>query len=109
MPDNKSGRQQSVRTRDASEISVRLRQDFDENTVRALMMIEMAGKSTRAAIRPLRGTPEIRVLHTTNGKWGVIAEIRTETLRDLDTVLTAVRHIEGVLNTETSILLTSMS
>lgn len=87
--------------------AARLRHDIDDGAVRALMMIEMSGKSTAAVIKPLRGIPEIRAVHTTTGKWGVIAEIRTNTLTELDLVLTAVRMIDGVLNTETSILLTS--
>jgi DNA-binding Lrp family transcriptional regulator len=89
--------------------TARVSKDVDDGSIRALMMIELAGKSTKAAIRPLRGIPEIRVLHTTNGTWGVIAEIRTASLADLDRVLNDVRMIEGVRDTNTSILLTTTS
>jgi len=47
-------------------------------------------------------------LHTTNGTWDLIAEIRAGSLTDLDRVLREVRTIDGVLNSETSILLSSV-
>jgi DNA-binding Lrp family transcriptional regulator len=88
--------------------SVQVRQDVDHGAVRAVMMIELAGKSTATVIRPLRGIPQIRAVHTTNGAWSLIAEISAGTLEELDRVLNDVRMIDGVLNSETSILLTTM-
>lgn len=38
-----------------------------------IMMIEVTGKSTTAVIRQLRGLPELRSLHTTDGTWDLIA------------------------------------
>ena len=72
------------------------------------MMIEVAGRSTTAVIIRLRGLPELHSLHTTNGGWDLIAEIRTAGLSDFDRVLGEVRTIEGILNTETSIMLSSI-
>lgn len=87
--------------------TVRVR-DLDEaETVRAIMSIEVAGRSTTAVIKGLRGLPELRSLHTTNGAWDLIAEIRVTNLTELDRVLREVRSIEGVLNSETSLLLSS--
>jgi len=88
--------------------TVRVRQDHDEGAVQAVMMIEVAGKSTATIIGKLRGLPEIHALHTTNGAWDLIAEIRAANLRDFDRVLRDVRAIDGVLNSETSILLSSV-
>ena len=88
--------------------TVRFRQDYDVNAIRAIMMIEVTGKSTTAVIRQLRGLPELHSLHTTNGTWDLIAEIRADSLTDFDRVLREVRTIEGVLNSETSILLSSV-
>jgi DNA-binding Lrp family transcriptional regulator len=59
-------------------------------------------------IRQLGGLPELRSLHTTNGTWDLIAEIRADSLADFDRVLREVRTIDGVLNSETSILLSSV-
>ena len=88
--------------------TVRVRQDIDERLIRALMTIQLAGKTTAAVIARLRGIPEIRTLHTTNGTWDLIAEIAVDTLPDLDRVLGTVRAIDGIRSSETSILLTSM-
>jgi len=71
------------------------------------MTIQLAGKTTTAVIARLRGIPEIRSLHTTNGTWDLIAEIGVDTLPDLDRVLGTVRSIDGIRSSETSILLAS--
>ena len=88
--------------------TVRVRQDIDEHLIRALMTIQLAGKTTTAVIARLRGIPEIRALHTTNGTWDLIAEIGVDTLPDLDRALGTIRAIDGIRSSETSILLTSM-
>lgn len=88
--------------------TVRARQDYDDRAIRAIMMIEVAGRSTTAVIRQLRGLPELHSLHTTNGTWDLIAEIRAASLSDFDRVLREVRDSDGILNSETSILLSSV-
>ena len=88
--------------------TVRARQDQEDGGVCAIMMIEVAGKSTSAIIAKLRGLPELHALHTTNGTWDLVAEIRATNLREFDRVLHDVRAIDGVLNSETSILLSSI-
>ncbi|MGO9768851.1 MAG: Lrp/AsnC family transcriptional regulator [Roseiarcus sp.] len=88
--------------------TVRARQDDEDGGVRAIMMIEVAGKSTSAIIAKLRGLPELRALHTTNGTWDLVAEIRATNLKEFDRVLHDVRAIDGILNSETSILLSSV-
>jgi DNA-binding Lrp family transcriptional regulator len=88
--------------------TVRVREDFDAQTVRAIMMIEVTGKSTDRVIRKLRGMPEIHALHTTNGNWDLVAQIRAANLGEFDRVLRDVRVIDGVSNSETSLLLTSV-
>jgi DNA-binding Lrp family transcriptional regulator len=88
--------------------TVRVRQENAAAGVRAVMMIEVAGKTTTAVINALRGIPELDVLHTTNGAWDLVAEIRAASLADFDRVLREVRLIDGVINSDTSILLTSI-
>ncbi len=90
------------------DFTVRVRQDIDERLIRALMTIQLAGKTTTAVIARLRGIPEIRALHTTNGTWDLVAEIGVDTLPDLDRALGTIRAIDGIRSSETSILLTSM-
>lgn len=88
--------------------SARVREDYTEGVVRAIMLIEVTGRSTTQVIKKLRGLPELRSLHTTNGKWDLVAEISVEDLSTFDSVLRHVRMTEGVLNSETSLLLTSV-
>jgi len=71
-------------------------------------MIEVVGRSTSQVIQKLRGMPELQVLHTTNGAWDLVAEIQTSSLSEFDRVLRDVRMIDGVLNSETSILLSTL-
>ena len=89
--------------------TVRVRDDYEHDAIRSLMMIEVVGKSTSQVIMKLRGIPELQTLHTTNGAWDLVAEIQTLSLNDFDRVLREVRMIDGVLNSETSILLSSVS
>lgn len=88
--------------------TVRLREDLDEDVVRAMMVIRLVGQSTTTVVRQLRGMPEVRAVHTTNGAWDLMAEIAVASLPDLDRVLSAIRSIHGIENSETSILLTSV-
>ncbi|MBV9289132.1 MAG: Lrp/AsnC family transcriptional regulator [Hyphomicrobiales bacterium] len=85
--------------------TVRVQDDYDSDAVRAVMMIEVAGRSTENVARKLRTIPEIVALHTTNGNWDLVADIRASSLSDFDRVLRDVRTIDGVLNSETSLLL----
>lgn len=88
--------------------TVRVREDHDDGAIRAIMLIEVVGKSTTAVIKQMRGLPELHSLHTTNGAWDLIAEVRASSLPDFDRVLRQVRTIDGVLNSETSIMLSSV-
>ncbi|KRB85515.1 AsnC family transcriptional regulator [Sphingomonas sp. Root710] len=88
--------------------TVRVRDDYDDASVRAVMMIEVTGKSTTQVIYKLRGITEIRTLHTTNGNWDLVADIRAASLSDFDRVLREVRMIDGVANSETSLLLSTV-
>lgn len=88
--------------------TVRVREDYDELTIRAVMMIEVTGKSTTQVIHKLRGIAEIRSLHTTNGNWDLVADIQANGLSDFDRVLREVRMIDGIANSETSLLLSSV-
>lgn len=75
------------------------------DAIRAIMLIEVAGKATEAVVRRLRGFPEIRVLHATNGRWDLVAEIETRDLPSFDALLRRVREVDGIGVTETNLLL----
>jgi len=88
--------------------TVRAHDELETDIIRAIMMIEVVGKSTAQVINKLRGIPQLDKMHTTNGAWDLVAEVRTSNLLEFDGVLRDVRTIEGVLNSETSILLSSV-
>jgi DNA-binding Lrp family transcriptional regulator len=87
--------------------SVRVREERDPDSIRAIALIEVEGRSTNQAISQLRGFPEVRALHTTNGGWDLVAELRTNTLSNFDRLLGQIRSVDGVVNSETSVLLSS--
>jgi len=88
--------------------TIRAHEGLEPDVVRAVMMIEVIGRNTSRIIHQLQGIPELQQLHTTNGKWDLVAEIRTSNLVEFDRVLKIVREIDGVVSSETSILLTSI-
>lgn len=88
--------------------TIRVREDYESDIVRAVMLIEVVGRSTTQVIKKLRGLPEMQALHTTNGKWDLVAEIRASSLAEFDRVLREVRMIDGISNSETSLLLSSL-
>ncbi len=88
--------------------TVQVRDDHGDDDVRAISLIEVEGRATNDVIKMLRGFPEIQSLHTTNGGWDLIAEIRTDSLLEFDRVLIRIRSVEGVINSESSLLLNSV-
>ena len=87
--------------------TVRLRPDIEHNEITAWMSIAVEGNQTREVIAILLGEPGIGELHDTNGRWDLLAEIRSANLADLAAVLERVRLIKGIGATETSIHLQS--
>lgn len=88
--------------------TARVREDYEDGQINAVMMIKISGKSTTQVITNLRRLPELRQVHTTSGKWDLVAEVRVETLAEFDRTLREVRQIDNIQDSETSMLLTSV-
>ncbi|MGZ2459145.1 MULTISPECIES: Lrp/AsnC family transcriptional regulator [Rhizobium] len=73
--------------------------------VRAIVMIEVLGKLADRVADQLRGLPQVRALHSTNGKWDFVAELEDRDLPSFDETLRRIRLINGINSTETNILL----
>ena len=58
-------------------------------------------------LKALRGDPAVSGLHTTNGRWDMVAELRADSLEAFDRALSRIRLIEGIASTETSLLLST--
>jgi DNA-binding Lrp family transcriptional regulator len=73
--------------------------------VRAIVMIEVLGRMADRVADQLRGLPQVRALHSTNGRWDFIAELEDRDLASFDETLRRVRLIDGINTTESNILL----
>lgn len=87
--------------------SVRLKPQVEEHRIRALMTIAVEGNRIDSVIAALRGDPAVGALHSTNGRWDIVAELRADSLASFDQVLGRIRQLEGISSTETSLLLST--
>jgi DNA-binding Lrp family transcriptional regulator len=87
--------------------TVRLKNASDDERIRAFMTVAVEGNRTDEVLKALRGDPAVCALHTTNGRWDIVAELRTESLEAVDKVLGRIRLIDGISSTETSLLLST--
>ena len=83
--------------------TVRLRPDAEPNVLRAWMSIAIEGNDTRRVMASLLGDPGVATLHSTNGRWDLLAELQVASLEELSRVLERIRLIKGISNSETSI------
>ena len=87
--------------------TVLTRSDATQAPVRGLMMIGIEGRGTEKITARLTGIPAVQAVHSTNGKWDLVAELGAQTLQELDEVLGTIRKLEGVVTSETNLLLTT--
>ncbi len=83
--------------------TVRLRPDAQPNQIGAWMSIAVEGNETRSVIASLLGEPAVAILHDTNGRWDLLAELRAGNLSELSQALERIRLIRGISSSETSI------
>ena len=77
--------------------------------VRAVMMIEVRGNTANAVQKALKRMPEVSALHRTCGVWDLVVELETTSLYEFDSVLSRIRELPGVSNSETCPLLRRVS
>lgn len=83
--------------------TVRLRPDVQTEQITAWTSITVDGNQAREVIRHLLGEPGVAAIHDTNGRWDLLAELRSASLNELAAVLERLRLIKGISATETSI------
>lgn len=83
------------------------RQDAAAAPVRGLMLIAIEGKGIERIMARLSGLGHVVAVHSTNGKWDLIVELSTQTLLELDEVISRIRDIDGVTRSETNLLLST--
>lgn len=84
-----------------------LKPEVEQQQVRAMMFVTVEGQKESKIINELRGFPSVTALYGTNGHWDLVLDVRTDSLANFHELLVHVRQIEGVLTTETTILLAS--
>ena len=77
--------------------------------VRAVMMIEVRGNTAESVQKALQRMPEVSALHRTCGVWDLVVELATTSLYEFDGVLSRIRELTGVSNSETCPLLRRVS
>ena len=87
--------------------TLRLKPQVEEHRIRALMTIAVEGNRIDSVIGALRGDPAVGALHSTNGRWDIVAELRADDLGSFDRVLGRIRQLDGISSTETSLLLST--
>jgi len=87
--------------------TVRLKPDVEEQRMRAFMTVSVEGNQVDAVLKSLRGEPSVAALHSTNGRWDIVAELRADSLEGFDRALARIRLIDGISQTETSLLLST--
>lgn len=85
--------------------TVKLKQGTEKETVKVIMSILVEAKDEPSVIQELQSFPEIHSVYHTNGHWDLIAEIQAENLSVLGELLGRIRSIEGIVQTEASLLL----
>jgi DNA-binding Lrp family transcriptional regulator len=85
--------------------TLRLPLQAEAHRVRAVMAIAIEGERSSAVMAALKGFAEIEAVHTTNGRWDLMAELNAESLAAFSAALDGIRQIKGIATTETSILL----
>jgi DNA-binding Lrp family transcriptional regulator len=92
---------------DIAGFTVVTRADVQAAPIRALMLIAIEGRGAERIMARLTGLPAVLAVHSTNGKWDLIAELGAQTLEDLDQMIFRIREIDGVTQSETNLLLST--
>lgn len=83
------------------------RGDAAEAPVRGLMLIGIEGRGGDRIMARLAGMPEVTAVHSTNGRWDLVVDLAAQSLAELDEVLRRIRNLDGVMTSETNLLLTT--
>lgn len=75
--------------------------------IQAIVHIEIHGTNTDGVTSRLIALEDIHAVHSTNGRWDLVAQLESSDLQRFDESLRKIRLIEGITKTESSLLLSS--
>jgi DNA-binding Lrp family transcriptional regulator len=77
------------------------------NVIRAMVLISMESKNEPDVVRALTKRHEITKLYSVSGRYDLCAMLMTESTQELDAVIDKIRVIKGVVDTFSTILLST--
>jgi len=77
------------------------------NAIRAMVLISMESQNEPDVVRALAKRHEITKLYAVSGRYDLCAMLMTESTQELDAVLDKIRLIQGVVDTFSTILLST--
>jgi DNA-binding Lrp family transcriptional regulator len=77
------------------------------NVIRAMVLISMESKNEPDVVRALTKRHEITKLYSVSGRYDLCAMLVTESTQELDAVIDKIRVIKGVVDTFSTILLST--
>ncbi len=83
------------------------RADLSEHPVRGIVLIEIEGTGAARISRAMIAMPEVVAVHSTHGRWDLVADLGAETLEALDATLNRIRSIGGITRSETNLYLST--
>lgn len=84
---------------------IRLGEEYRQRTFLAYVNVEVAPKTSLAICQRLEQFDDIEALFTVSGKFDLLLQVRTQTPAALDQLLDDIGNLQGVLRTESSIVL----
>ncbi|PPG54288.1 AsnC family transcriptional regulator [Rathayibacter sp. AY1E9] len=89
--------------------TIRLSDEIDRDAVRAITLVASDPQRGQDVVRAIRGFTEVERLHSTLGAWDLVVQLRTQTMAEFDSTLERIRAVPGVRDTETSLLINSLT
>ena len=85
--------------------TVRLGQDSQDTALQAFVMMSVQPRAGRTVEARLQRMPEVRMLCTVSGEYDYMAHLQAASAVRLDALLDEIGALEGVLRTQTSVML----
>ncbi|RJL05424.1 Lrp/AsnC family transcriptional regulator [Paracoccus aestuarii] len=97
-----------LRDREILGFAAITRGDLADAPVRGLMLIGIEGRGADRIMARLSGLSQVTAVHSTNGRWDLIVELSAQSLPELDRVLNRIRDMDGIMASETNLLLSTL-
>jgi len=87
--------------------TVKVNTGSSPNVVRAIMSIASEGNTAKSVVTRLSSSPNVTAVHSTNGKWDLIADIQADSLEEFDKAINEIREMKEISSSETNLLLST--